>query len=87
MPAPVVKIELGVNLGARDPNTFLLNDPVRGVLDNTLYTLSGDRFFDITDRLVSATTSRGKNQALDRIDAGNLNIIVDYFDRLFDPLY
>jgi hypothetical protein len=87
MPAPVVKIELGVNLGARDPNTFLLDDSVRGVLDNTLYTLSGDRFFDITDRLVSATTSRGKNQALDRIDAGNLNIIVDNFDRLFDPLY
>lgn len=87
MPEPVVKIELGVNLGARDPNTFLLNDPVRGVLDNTLYTLSGDRFFDITDRLVSASTSRGKSQALDRIDAGNLNIIVDNFDRLFDPLY
>lgn len=87
MPEPVVKIELGANLGARDPNTFLLDDPVRGVLDNTLYTLSGDRFFDITDRLVSASTSRGKNQALDRIDAGNLNIVVDNFDRLFDPLY
>jgi hypothetical protein len=87
MPAPAVKVELGVNLGARDPNTFLLNDSVRGVLDNTLYTLSGDRFFDITDRLVSANTQRGKNQALDRIDAGNLNIVVDNNDRLFDPLY
>jgi hypothetical protein len=87
MPAPAVKVELGVDLGARDPNTFLLDDPVRGVLDNTLYTLSGDRFFDITDRLVSVSTSRGKNQALDRIDAGQLNLIVDNFDRLFDPLY
>ena len=87
MPEPVVKVELGANLGARDPNTFLLNDPVRGVLDNTLYTLSGDRFFDITDRLVSASSSRGKSQALDRIDAGQLSIVVDNFDRLFDPLY
>jgi hypothetical protein len=87
MPAPAVKVELGVNLGARDPNSFLLDDPTRGVLDNTLYTLSGDRFFDITDRLVSVSTSRGKNQALDRIDAGQLNLIVDNFDRLFDPLY
>jgi hypothetical protein len=87
MPAPAVKVELGVNLGARDPNSFLLDDPTRGVLDNTQYTLSGDRFFDITDRLVSVSTSRGKNQALDRIDAGQLNLIVDNFDRLFDPLY
>jgi hypothetical protein len=87
MPEPVVKIELGADLGARDPNTFLLDDPVRGVLDNTLYTLSGDRFFDITDRLISASTSRGKNTALDRIDAGQLNIVLDNFDRLFDPLY
>jgi hypothetical protein len=87
MPAPVVKVELGADLGARDPNTFLLDDATRGVLDNTSFTLSGDRFFDITDRLVSADTSRGKNQALDRIDAGNLTIVLDNFDRLFDPLY
>jgi hypothetical protein len=87
MPAPAVKVELGVNLGARDPNTFLLDDATRGVLDNTLYTLSGDRFFDISDRLVSVSTSRGKNQALDRIDAGQLNLVVENFDRLFDPLY
>jgi hypothetical protein len=87
MPEPVVKIELGADLGARDPNTFLLDDATRGVLDNTLYTLSGDRFFDITDRLLTASTSRGKNQALDRIDAGQLNIVLDNFDRLFDPLY
>jgi hypothetical protein len=87
MPAPAVKVELGVNLGARDPNTFLLDDATRGVLDNTEFTLSGDRFFDISDRLVSVATSRGKNQALDRIDAGQLNLVVDNFDRLFDPLY
>jgi hypothetical protein len=87
MPAPAVKVELGLNLGARDPNAFLLDDPVRGVLDSTQYTLGGDRFFDITDRLMSTSTQRGKSQALDRIDAGNINIVVDNSDRLFDPLY
>jgi hypothetical protein len=87
MPAPVVKVELGANLGQRDLTRFVLDDAVKGVLDNTEFTLGGDRFFDITDRLVSASTSRGKNTALDRIDAGQLNLVVDNFDRLFDPLY
>ena len=87
MAAPAVKVELGLNLGARDPSTFLLDDPVRGVLDNTEYTLSGDKFFDITNRLMSTSTQRGKSQALDRIDAGTINISVDNSDRLFDPLY
>jgi hypothetical protein len=87
MPAPVVKIELGADLGARDADTFTLDDPVKGLLDNTLYTLGGTRFFDITDRLVSATTQRGKSVALDRIDAGNSNIVLDNADRLFDPLF
>jgi hypothetical protein len=87
MPAPVVKVELGADLGSRDPNSFALDNPIKGVLDNTIYTLGGTRFFDITDRLVSASTSRGKNQALDRIDAGQLNLVLDNFDRLFDPLY
>jgi hypothetical protein len=87
MPEPVVKIELGVNLGDRAPNTFRLNDLVKGKLNNTQYTLGGDRLVDITNRLLSASTSRGKNQALDRVDAGQLNIVVDNFDRLFDPLY
>jgi hypothetical protein len=87
MPEPIVKVELGADLGSRDPNSFALDNPIKGVLDNTIYTLGGTRFFDITNRLVSASTSRGKNQALDRIDAGQLNLVVDNFDRLFDPLY
>jgi hypothetical protein len=87
MPAPVVKIELGADLGTRDADTFTLDDPVKGLLDNTLYTLGGTRFFDITDRLVSATTDRGKNVSLDRIDAGTSNIVLDNADRLFDPLF
>jgi hypothetical protein len=86
MPAPAVKVELGINLGNRDPNTFKLNDPIRGRLNNTQYTLGGDRLINITDRLLSASTSRGKNQALDRIDAGQINIILDNSDREFDPL-
>ena len=87
MGAPAVKVELGLNLGQSDPFSFQLDSATRGVLDNTEFTLGGERFFDITDRLVTATVRRGKNNALDRIDAGIVTIIVDNSDRRFDPLY
>lgn len=87
MPAPAVKVELGLNLGQADPFAFTLDDVVKGVLDNTSYTLGGERFFDISDRLIGTSVSRGKNQALDRIDAGTSSIVVDNSDRHFDPLY
>jgi hypothetical protein len=87
MSAPVVKVELGLNLGQSDPFSFVLDSPTKGLLDNTEFTLGGDRFFDITDRLIGATVSRGKNQSLDRIDAGLATITVDNSDRHFDPLF
>lgn len=87
MPAPVVKVEIGANLGDRDPFGFRLNSSLKGRLNNTVYTLGGYKLYDITDRLLSANTKRGKSTALDRIDAGNATINLDNSDRLFDPLY
>ena len=87
MPAPEVKLELGLDLGQRDPFAFVLDSPTRGVLDGTEFTLGGTRLFDITDRLVTCQVRRGKNEALDRIDAGVVSITVDNSDRQFDPLY
>lgn len=87
MPAPDVSVEFGFDLGQRDPFAFVLDDPVRGVLDGEEYTLGGERYFDITDRLVTTQIRRGKSQALDRIDAGVISVTVDNSDRTFDPLY
>ena len=87
MAAPAVKVELGLDLGTRDPFAFILDNDPRGKLDSLDFTLSGDRFFDITPRLVTTTVRRGKSEALDRIDAGITSITVDNSDRLFDPLY
>jgi hypothetical protein len=87
MPAPAVKVELGLNLGQRDPYAFVLDSATRGVLDGTSFTLGGERLFDITPRLVTAQIRRGKSEALDRIDAGVLSVTVDNSDRTFDPLY
>ena len=87
MPAPDVSVEFGFDLGQRDPFAFVLDSPTRGVLDGTEFTLGGERYFDITDRLVTCQIRRGKNEALDRIDAGVISITVDNSDRTFDPLY
>jgi hypothetical protein len=85
--APNVKVELGLNLGQSDPFSFQLDSATRGLLDNIEFTLGGERFFDITPRLVTTTVRRGKNNALDRIDAGITTVVVDNSDREFDPLY
>jgi hypothetical protein len=87
MAAPAVKVELSIDLGNLDDTAFRLDDTIKGVLDNTIYELGGPRLFDITDRLLSTSTTRGKSQALDRIDAGTIDITLDNSDRLFDPLY
>ena len=87
MAAPDVKVELGLNLGSNDPEAFILDSNPRGLLNSTSFTLSGDRYFDITPRLISTQVRRGKSQALDRIDAGSVSISVDNSDRIFDPLY
>ena len=87
MATPAVKVELSIDLGNLDDTAFRLDDAIKGVLNNTIYELGGPRLFDITNRLLTASTTRGKSQALDRIDAGTIDITLDNSDRLFDPLY
>jgi|DEB0MinimDraft_10_1074344.scaffolds.fasta_scaffold20336_4 hypothetical protein len=74
-----------VELGAIEG--FILDDPVAGVLDNTVYTLGGVVFKDITDRVITLSTDRGKNRDLDRFNSGSLNVILNNDDRAFDPNY
>jgi hypothetical protein len=81
------QVEIGFDLGPNTPTGFKLDDPVRGVLDNTTYILAGQLFYDISSRVQTVTTRRGKSEALDRIDAGIASIVLDNNDRLFDPLY
>ena len=82
-----IKVELGLDLGNATPIGFMLDDSVRGVLDNIQYVLGGTLFYDISDRVQSLSTRRGKSQALDRTDAGISSLTVDNSDRAFDPLY
>lgn len=86
MAAVDISVEIGLDLGSRDTQAMVLDDPTKGLLDGAYY-LSGNVFYDISERLISVSTDRGKSQALDRIDSGTLSIQAHNNDRAFDPLY
>ena len=67
---------------------FTLNDPVRGVLDNTTYTLGGDVGTDVTGYTNRVSFTRGKTSPLfDDIDPASGTVQLNNETRLFDPLY
>jgi hypothetical protein len=67
-------------------NFFTLNDPVQGVLDNTVFTLGGSfSLVDVTQYVRSVSISRGRSRVLDRPQSGNASIVLDNRARLFDP--
>jgi hypothetical protein len=64
---------------------FVLDDAVKGVLDNTTYKLGGEIFFDVTDLAYQTSIDRGKNQALARYNAGTMSVTLDNQTAIFDP--
>ena len=86
MAMPVEKIELGFDDNAKG-NWFVLDDPVKGQLDNTTYTLSGAAYQDVTQYLTGISISRGKNRELDRFNAGHVMATFTNKNRFFDPTY
>lgn len=76
-----LKVELGAIGG------FVLDDPVRGVLDNLTYRLGGIEFTEVTDFVYECTVSRGKNRELQRFGAGRLRLGLRNQSREFDPLF
>jgi hypothetical protein len=85
MPTPLVEIGFDI-VGANAP-FFTLDDPTKGRLDNTEFRLSGTIFYDVTDKVKSIATRRGKNRQLDEFDPGLANVVFDNNDRTFDPEY
>lgn len=86
MAMPVEKIELGFDDNAKG-NWFVLDDAVKGQLDNTTYTLSGAGYTDVTQYLTGISISRGKNRELDRFNAGHLMATFNNKNRFFDPTF
>jgi len=64
---------------------FLLDDPVRGKLDDTTYVLAGDVATDITSDVVAVSTKRGRSRWLDEIQVGTCSFTVRNLTRDYDP--
>jgi len=79
-------VEIGVYLTTADAPYFRVGNAIKGKLNNTSYRLAGPIFYDITNRVQSVSTSRGKNRELDRYSAGNASVVLNNEDRAFDPL-
>lgn len=70
-----------------DVEGFILDDLVAGVLDNTVYTLGGVTFADVSVFVRTVSVARGKNRELDRFDAGTCAVVLNNEARAFDPQY
>lgn len=83
-----MKVEIAFDLSLTQPTLFfVLDDPVRGVLDNTVYPLGGDVLVDVTEYLRAVSVRRGRARELDKVTAGNATVTLDNRARTFDPLY
>jgi hypothetical protein len=85
---PVQKVELGFDILSSGLGPyFILDDPIKGKLNNTEYLLAGVLFFDVTNLVQSVAIQRGKNRQLDQFESGLANIVFNNNDRTFDPEY
>lgn len=81
-----IKVEIGFDLTDSPIGPFFaLDSDVRGVLNNTEFTLAGTIFVDITEFVESISISRGKSRLLDKFQAGGANIVLNNTTRAFDP--
>jgi len=85
VPQPALSVQLGLDPSSFGNSYFVLDDPLRGVLDNLSYTLGGTWFTDISSYVKQVTISRGKSRELDRFQTGSATISLKNQDRTFDP--
>jgi len=87
MALPTTTVE--VNFTTSIFEGFTLDDSVRGVLDNTNFTLGGGTlvFTDITSDVLSVQVNRGKSRILDHFTSGRATIRLQNRDREYDPFY
>lgn len=87
MTIPAVTITVWFANTTTSASIFTLDDPVRGVLDNTTYTLGGDTGTDCTGYTNLFSVQRGKTSPLfGDIDPASGSLQLNNESRMFDPL-
>jgi hypothetical protein len=67
-------------------DAFILDDSLRGVLDNTEYVLDGTtEFADVMDSTVSINVRRGRRDVGDQFSAGTMTFTIQDVDGIFNP--
>lgn len=84
---PEQLVEIGFDLVLPTGPFFTLDDPVKGQLDNTSYTLAGFQYYDITNYVTSIDVTRGKSDDIGAISSGELVVELNNRTRAFDPTY
>jgi hypothetical protein len=76
-----LKIATGFQVDA-----FVLDDSLKGVLDNTTYVLDGTtEFADVMDSTISVTVRRGRRDVGDQFSAGTMTFTIQDVDGIFNP--
>lgn len=81
------KVEIGFDLVLPTGPFFTLDDPVKGQLDNTTYTLAGFQYYDVTEWVTDVGVNRGKADYIANISSGELVVTLNNLNRYFDPLF
>ena len=87
MSLTTLKVEIEFYGADVNDTLFILDDDVKGILDDPSNTLSGFVFVDVTNFVTGVNMQRGKSRLLDRYEAGTALITFDNSNRDFDPKY
>ncbi len=88
MAIPAPKVEVGFDLTDSPIGPFFaLDDPIRGLLDNSDWTLAGTIFVDITDSARTILLARGRGRDFSNYQAGSAVVELNNHNRYFDPLF
>jgi hypothetical protein len=76
-----LKIDTGFNV-----NAFILDDYLKGVLDNTTYVLNGNTdYADVTQSTTQINIRRGRRDQGDQFAAGSMSFTIFDVDGIFNP--
>jgi hypothetical protein len=74
-------IDTGFNV-----NAFILDDDIKGVLDNTTFVLNGNTdFADVTASATQISVKRGRRDIGDQFGAGSMTFTINDVDGIFNP--